>query len=46
MLKECGTVPVAPFGDKELDEELVAAGAWYSLTMLAALELPDVPFHV
>ena len=46
LLKEYATVSSAPFGDHDVDEELSAADAWYSLTMIAALELPDVPFHV
>ena len=46
LLKESATVPVAPFGHHGLDEQPFAADAWYSLTMLAALELPDIPFHV
>ena len=46
LLKESWTPPIAPFGHRGLDEQPLAADAWYSLTMLAALELPDVPFHV
>lgn len=45
-LKESATVLVAPLGHRGLGEKLSAADAWYSLTMRAALELPDVPFRV
>jgi hypothetical protein len=45
-LREAETLPTAPFGDYGPDERLFNCSAWYSLTMLAALELPDVPFHV
>ena len=46
LLKESATVPVAPLGHHGFDEQPFAADAWCSLAMLAALELPDVPFHV
>ena len=39
-------MPSRPFGHHDSDEQLFRSHAWYSLTMLAALELPDVPFHV
>ena len=39
-------MPTAPFGRHDPSEQLFSSHAWYSLTMLAALELPDVPFHV
>ena len=39
-------LPTAPFGCHDPSEELFNSHAWYSLTMLAAMELPDVPFHV
>ena len=45
-LNEAETLPTAPFGRHDPNEQLFNAHAWYSLTMLAALELPDVPFHV
>ena len=38
-------VPAAPFGCHDPSAELFNSHAWYSLTMLAAMELPDVPFH-
>jgi hypothetical protein len=45
-LNEGEMLPTAPFGCHDPSEELFNSHAWYSLTMLAALELPDVPFHV
>ena len=45
-LNEAETLPSAPFGRYDPDEQLFNAHAWYSMTMLASLELPDVPFHV
>ena len=45
-LNDAETLPTAPFGHHDPDEQLFNAHAWYSMTMLAALELPDVPFHV
>ncbi len=37
---------LSPFGRYDQDEQLFNAHAWYSMTMLASLELPDVPFQV
>ena len=45
-LNEGEMLPTAPFGRHDPSEQLFNSHAWYSLTMLAALELPDVPFHV
>ena len=42
-LNEADTLPLAPFGHHDPDEQLFNSRAWYSLTMLAAVELPDVP---
>ena len=44
-LNEADTLPIAPFSQHDLDEHLFSLHAWYCLTMLAALELPHVPFH-
>lgn len=44
-LNEAETLLSAPFGHHDSDEQLFNSHAWYSLTMLAALELPDVPSH-
>ena len=44
-LHEFETLSSAPFGHHDSDEQLFGSHAWCSLTMLAALELPDVPFH-
>ena len=44
-LNEAETLPSAPFGHHDSDEQLFRSHAWYSLITLAALELPDVPFH-
>ena len=45
-LNEADALPTAPFGNHEPNDELFKCHAWYSLTMLAAMELPDVPLHV
>ena len=45
-LNEAEMLPTAPFGRHDPNEQLFNAHAWYSLTMLAALELPDGCFHV
>jgi hypothetical protein len=45
-LREADTLPTAPFGRHDPDEQLFHSHAWYSLAMLAAVELPDVPLHV
>ncbi|CAK0810017.1 unnamed protein product, partial [Prorocentrum cordatum] len=45
-LNEAETLPTAPFGRHNPNEQLFIAHAWCSLKMLAALELTDVPFHV
>ena len=44
-LNEAETLPIVPFGHHDSDEELFGSSAWYSMAMLAALEVPDVPFH-
>ena len=45
-LREAEMPPIAPFGNYGPDERLFNHSAWYSLAMLAAFELPDIPFHV
>ncbi|CAK0860808.1 unnamed protein product [Prorocentrum cordatum] len=45
-LNEAETLPTAPFGRHDPNEQLFNAHARYFLTTLAALELPNAPFHV
>ncbi|CAK0869013.1 unnamed protein product, partial [Prorocentrum cordatum] len=45
-LSEAEALPTAPSGRRDPNEQLFNAHAWCSWAMLAALELPDVPFHV
>ena len=45
LLNDAETLPIVPFGHHDPDEKLFGSSAWYSMAMLAALEVPDVPFH-
>ena len=45
-LREAESLPTVPFRNYGPDERLFNCSAWYSLAMLAASELPDIPFHV